>query len=92
MRRKEERSKQGQTNNKAKQHSAPKAVTFPRIMSCLRWDMYLLLFNLSSFLGPQVMRVCDKELLSDKLKWVKFSSIAWTHDNKGFFYQVKTSL
>ena len=30
MRRKEERSKQGQTNNKAKQHSAPKAVTFPK--------------------------------------------------------------
>ena len=25
---KEERSKQGQTNNKAKQHSTPKAVTF----------------------------------------------------------------
>ena len=30
MRRKEERSKQGQTNNKAKQHSTPKAVTFPQ--------------------------------------------------------------
>ena len=29
MRRKEERSKQGQTNNKAKQHSTPKVVTFP---------------------------------------------------------------
>ena len=28
MRRKEERSKQGQTNNKAKQHSIPKAVTY----------------------------------------------------------------
>ena len=28
MRRKEDRSKQGQTNNKAKQHSTPKAVTF----------------------------------------------------------------
>ena len=28
-RRKEERSKQGQTNNKAKQHSTPTAVTFP---------------------------------------------------------------
>ena len=28
-RRKEERSKQDQTNNKAKQHSTPKAVTFP---------------------------------------------------------------
>ena len=26
----EERSKQGQTNNKAKQHSTPKAVTFPK--------------------------------------------------------------
>ena len=27
---KKERSKQGQTNNKAKQHSTPKAVTFPK--------------------------------------------------------------
>ena len=27
---KEERSKQGQTNNKAKQHCTPKAVTFPK--------------------------------------------------------------
>ena len=30
MRRKEERSKQGQTNNKAKQHSTPKAVIFTK--------------------------------------------------------------
>ena len=30
MRRKEERNKQGQTDNKAKQHSTPKAVTFPK--------------------------------------------------------------
>ena len=30
MRRKEERSKQGQTNNKTKQHSTPKVVTFPK--------------------------------------------------------------
>ena len=29
-RKKKERSKQGQTNNKAKQHSTPKAVTFPK--------------------------------------------------------------
>ena len=29
-RRKEEKSKQGQTNSKAKQHSTPKAVTFPK--------------------------------------------------------------
>ena len=37
----------------------------------------------------QVMRVATKEKLSDELKWVKFSSIAWTHDHKGFFYQVR---
>ena len=30
MRRKEERSKQGHANNKAKQHSTPKAVTFQK--------------------------------------------------------------
>jgi len=24
--------------------------------------------------------------LPDTLKWVKFSNIAWTHDNRGFFY------
>jgi len=24
--------------------------------------------------------------MSDTLKWVKFSTVAWTHDNKGFFY------
>ena len=33
---KEGRSKQGQTNSKAKQHSTPKVVTFPKKMSCFQ--------------------------------------------------------
>ena len=33
---KEERSKQGRTNNKAKQHSTPKAVIFPKKNELLR--------------------------------------------------------
>ena len=41
--RKEERSKQGQPNNKAKQHSTPKAVSFPKKIelpqvACTLWD------------------------------------------------------
>ena len=34
----------------------------------------------------RVRDVNDARDLPDTLKWVKFSSIAWTHDNKGFFY------
>ncbi|KAL7263456.1 hypothetical protein ACSBR1_001584 [Camellia fascicularis] len=32
------------------------------------------------------MRVEDKKVEPDTLSWVKFSSVCWTHDNKGFFY------
>ena len=55
MRRKEERSKQGQTNNKAKQHSTPKAVTFPKKMSCLGWDMFMPLSSFLTVFFPSVV-------------------------------------
>jgi len=34
----------------------------------------------------QIRNAFNKQDYSDKLERVKFSSIAWTHDNKGFFY------
>jgi prolyl oligopeptidase len=33
-----------------------------------------------------VLDVVTGEQLSDHLKWIKFSSVAWTHDGAGFFY------
>lgn len=50
------------------------------------------IITLHNVIPYQVMKVSTKENLKDKLKWVKFSSIAWTHDNKGFFYQVRYGL
>lgn len=52
------------------------------------FSLFLLLSPFFSFLSSQVLKAASKENLSDELKWVKFSSIAWTHDHKGFFYQV----
>ncbi|KAK1297420.1 hypothetical protein QJS10_CPB15g00324 [Acorus calamus] len=40
----------------------------------------------SDWVTVKVMRVDDKAAESDCLSWVKFSSINWTHDGKGFFY------
>jgi len=33
-----------------------------------------------------VRRVSDGADLDDKIEWVKFSGVSWTHDEKGFFY------
>ncbi|KAG0587625.1 hypothetical protein KC19_2G178800 [Ceratodon purpureus] len=40
----------------------------------------------SDWITIKVMRVADRIVLSDTLSWVKFSSLAWTYDHKGFFY------
>ncbi|XP_068646484.1 uncharacterized protein [Aristolochia californica] len=40
----------------------------------------------SDWVTIKVMRIDDKSTEPDTLSWVKFSSISWTHDNKGFFY------
>lgn len=34
----------------------------------------------------RVRSIDTNEDLTDKIEWVKFSGIAWTHDSKGFFY------
>jgi prolyl oligopeptidase len=34
----------------------------------------------------RLLDVTSGKKLDDELRWVKFSNLAWTHDNKGFFY------
>ncbi|KAJ7519090.1 hypothetical protein O6H91_20G022400 [Diphasiastrum complanatum] len=40
----------------------------------------------SDWVTIKVLRVENRMMQLDILSWVKFSSISWTHDNKGFFY------
>ncbi|XP_022860248.1 prolyl endopeptidase-like isoform X2 [Olea europaea var. sylvestris] len=40
----------------------------------------------SDWVTIKVMRIEDKTVEPDTISWVKFSSISWTHDGKGFFY------
>lgn len=37
------------------------------------------------------MKVDGQEQLPDTLENAKFTSMAWTHDNKGLFYNVRTT-
>ncbi|MBL8823151.1 MAG: S9 family peptidase [Planctomycetia bacterium] len=34
----------------------------------------------------KVMRLADRKVLDDEIKWMKYSGISWTKDGKGFFY------
>lgn len=34
----------------------------------------------------RIMEIESRKLLDDELKWIKFSSISWTPDSKGFYY------
>ncbi|KGN55478.1 prolyl endopeptidase [Cucumis sativus] len=53
-------------------------------------DAKYLAYGLSSsgsdWVKIKVMRIDDKKAEPDTLSWVKFSSISWTVDGKGFFY------
>ncbi|GKV43633.1 hypothetical protein SLEP1_g50896 [Rubroshorea leprosula] len=51
-----------------------------------RYLAYGLSSSGSDWVTIKVMRVEDKTSEPDTSSWVKFSSINWTHDNKGFFY------
>ncbi|GJN24765.1 hypothetical protein PR202_gb12527 [Eleusine coracana subsp. coracana] len=42
--------------------------------------------NGSDWVTIHVMNTTDKQPMPDKLSWVKFSCMGWTHDGKGFFY------
>ena len=56
------------------------------ILSKKKVDSILLLLFLSQF-----MKVDGQEQLPDTLENAKFTSMAWTHDNKGLFYNVRTT-
>jgi prolyl oligopeptidase len=40
----------------------------------------------SDWSNVKLLDVASGKKLDDEVRWVKFSNLAWTHDNKGFFY------
>jgi len=34
----------------------------------------------------RIMRIADRKVLDDEIRWMKFSGVSWTKDSKGFFY------
>ncbi|XP_057428086.1 uncharacterized protein LOC130721326 [Lotus japonicus] len=57
---------------------------------CVSKDAKFMAYGLSSsgsdWVTINVMHVQNKNVEPHTLSWVKFSSISWTHDSKGFFY------
>ena len=51
-----------------------------------RWLAYSLSTSGSDWQEIHIRDVNTGRDISDTIKWVKFSNISWTHDNKGFFY------
>ncbi|KAH0456383.1 hypothetical protein IEQ34_014290 [Dendrobium chrysotoxum] len=47
---------------------------------------YGLSWSGSDWVTIKVMRIANKMTVPDTISWVKFSSISWTRDGKGFFY------
>ena len=51
-----------------------------------KYFAYSLIKNGNEWETIHIRDVDTKEDLSDQIKYVKYSNICWTHDNKGFFY------
>jgi prolyl oligopeptidase len=51
-----------------------------------RYYAYMLAKGGSDWQSIHVMNVATGKTLPDVIRWVKFSGLSWTHDNKGFFY------
>lgn len=51
-----------------------------------KWYAYGVARNGSDWNTIYIRNTDTLKDLSDELHWVRFSSISWTHDDKGFFY------
>ena len=75
-RRKEERSKQGQTNKKTKQHSTPKAVTFPKKNELPQVGLEsMTLYTLDRALYLYMIAESEAIICMDKMPWMGFKSM-----------------
>ncbi len=62
------------------------ALTNYKVSENGQWVAYGLASGGSDWQEWRVRNVQTGQDLKDQLKWIKFSTPAWTHDHKGFFY------